>query len=517
MATSAGISAKTGPGTARVDGDGDSGPRSRRGDDRARLTFQPPRLSDPRLHVASVLISVQVLGQVSIGFDLSIAQILVALVTAAVIELLFTAPRTRVIAWPASALLTGNGVALLLRVPGTEHGDWFSLRGWYVFAATTALAMLSKYVIRADDRPLFNPSNVGMVIAFLVLGSQFADPQDLWWGPMSPGLALTYAVIVGGGLIVTRRLRLIGMSAAFGGVFAVLMAVLALSGHSMLARWNLGPVQGSQFWTTLVLSPETLIFLFFMITDPRTSARGRRAGLIYGGLVAAVSSVLISLQTTEYATKVALLSGLVLVCAGRPLIERLFPVEASGPAEAEAGADRDGGRRSFVVIVVLSVACVGVVFVAGSKVSPTIADPVAATGRRPQIELSSQQEPEVEIDDSLTELGGSFDAATAKRVVVDVIENLLVAETAAQDSEPEVISMVTAGEFRDELLDRLGERAPERTFGSAVVGVVRDPEDFQSIPRLAVTLEGTTDGAGETLALHVVPIGEDFLIERALS
>lgn len=114
-----------------------------------RWRFQPPRLRDPRLHVAAVVVSVQVLGQVALGFDLSIAQILVCLLTAAAIELALTAPRTRVVAWPASALLTGNGIALILRVPGTEHGDWWSMRGWYVFAATTAVGVLSKYVLRS--------------------------------------------------------------------------------------------------------------------------------------------------------------------------------------------------------------------------------------------------------------------------------------------------------------------------------------------------------------------------------
>ena len=32
-----------------------------------------------------------------------------------------------VLMWPASAMLTGNGVAFILRVPGTRHGDWWSL------------------------------------------------------------------------------------------------------------------------------------------------------------------------------------------------------------------------------------------------------------------------------------------------------------------------------------------------------------------------------------------------------
>ena len=40
------------------------------------LTFRPPQLRDPRLHVAAVLLTVQVLGQTVIDWDLSVAQIL---------------------------------------------------------------------------------------------------------------------------------------------------------------------------------------------------------------------------------------------------------------------------------------------------------------------------------------------------------------------------------------------------------------------------------------------------------
>ncbi|MCB9402330.1 MAG: hypothetical protein H6516_13380 [Microthrixaceae bacterium] len=319
-----------------------------------RWRFQPPRLRDPRLHVAAVVVSVQVLGQVALGFDLSIAQILVCLLTAAAIELALTAPRTRVVAWPASALLTGNGIALILRVPGTEHGDWWSMRGWYVFAATTAVGVLSKYVLRSRGRPLFNPSNLALVVTFLVLGSGIADPQDLWWGPMSVGLAATYAIVVVGGVLVTRRLDLLRVSVAFWSVFAALMGVLAISGHAMTARWNLGPVAGMQFWTTLALSPEVLIFVFFMITDPRTGVTGRAGGVLYGAAVALTSGVLIAFQSTEYATKVALLAGLVVVCALRPVLEHLAPADPpvgvlrwtrQRRPRHVGGCDRDRRRR----------------------------------------------------------------------------------------------------------------------------------------------------------------------------
>jgi hypothetical protein len=473
-----------------------------------RLTFRLPRLRDPRLHVASVVVSVQVLGQVALGFDLSIAQILVSLLTAAVIEILLTAPRTRVIAWPASALLTGNGIALILRVPGTEHGDWWSLRGWYVFAATAAVGVLSKYVIRWADRPLFNPSNLALVLTFLVLGAGIADPQDLWWGPMSPGLALTYGIILVGGLVITRRLHLLAVSTVFWAVFAVLMAILAAAGHSMTARWNLGPVSGMQYWTTLVLSPEVMIFVFFMITDPRTSARGRTGGMLYAAGVAVASGVLIAFQTTEYATKVALLSGLVLVCAVRPLIERLAPATGDDSPAAWFGA-----RRSRAATVLVGgLATVALVLVGATVAEPPT--PVAAAGTRPEVELTKDQRPSVELGDGLSTVGGSFGPAEAERVVADVAAAVLLADRAVESGDTELAEAVATGPFLEDLSTRAPVAAPSRTFDTAVVDVVRDPDDFQAQPRLSVTLTGTADGAAWTSTYHVLATSADARIER---
>ena len=468
---------------------------------------QYPRLRDPRLHVASILLTVQLLGQVSLGFDLSIAQILVSLGTAAIIELLLTAPRTRVIAWPASALLTGNGIALILRIPGTEHGDWFSMRGWYVYSATAAIAVLSKYVIRAGDRPLFNPSNLGLVVVFVILGARFADPQDLWWGPMTPGLALTYAVIVVGGLVITRRLGLLAVSVTFWTVFAALVAVLALAGHSMTARWSLGPVAGMEYWTTLVLSPEILIFVFFMITDPRSSARGRTAGILYGALVAAASGVLVAFQSTEYATKVALLTGLVLVCAVRPLIERVAPsVDGDTPRRWR----RAGARRPVAlagVVTVLSVMLVG-------SSTVTTALPAAPLGaERPRVELRSDQRPEVELGDAAAGVGGSFDLAAARRITGEAVQDLLVVDRAVEDSDLALAATAATGEFLEEVGGRSPAPAPARTFESAMVDVVRDPEDFQAVPRLSVALTGTADGVRWSSTFHVTSTGR-ILLER---
>jgi hypothetical protein len=62
-----------------------------------------PTLRDPRLHLATVIVSLQVLGQTAFGFQLSIAQILVSLLTCAVLEVAIVFRRETVLMWPASA------------------------------------------------------------------------------------------------------------------------------------------------------------------------------------------------------------------------------------------------------------------------------------------------------------------------------------------------------------------------------------------------------------------------------
>src|SRR5713101_2290852 len=259
---------------------------------RASYPLVLPTWRDPRLHITAVTISLQVLGQTSLRFDVSIAQILVAVLTCAVLDLVIVFARQRTIAWPASALLTGNGVAFILRVPGTHHGDWWSMRGAWIFAATAAVSLLSKYAIRYRGHHLFNPSNIGLVVCFLILGSSRADPLDFWWGNMSLALAAAFAIIVIGGLTLAWRVRMLAVVVSFWISFAACIAVVARSGHSMTARWHVGPISGGHFWSVLVTSPEILLFLFFMITDPKTTPTARVARVVHGTAVGVIAALL---------------------------------------------------------------------------------------------------------------------------------------------------------------------------------------------------------------------------------
>jgi Na+-translocating ferredoxin:NAD+ oxidoreductase RnfD subunit len=282
-----------------------------------------PRLSDPRLHLAAVIVSLQVIGQTGFHFQLSIAQILLSLGASAFLELAIAFRSQRVILWPASALLTGNGVSFVLRVPGTAHGDWWSLRGWWIFVGTAAVALLSKHVLRWRGEHVFNPSNIGLVLCFFALGRNRANPLDFWWGPMSAWLVLALAVIVAGGFTILGRLKLLRVALGFWLSFAAGIGALALSGHAMTARWHLGPISGFHFWWVLVTSPEVLVFLFFMITDPKTAPRAPKARLAYAVALGLLASILIAPTTTEFASKVALLGALAIVCLALPVLRSI--------------------------------------------------------------------------------------------------------------------------------------------------------------------------------------------------
>ena len=436
-----------------------------------------------------MIVSLQVLGQVAFDFRLSIAQILVALATSAVIEVCVAFRRQRVIMWPASALLTGNGVAFILRVPGTEHGDWWSMQGAWIFAGTAAVAIGSKYVIRFRRQHVFNPSNFGLVLCFLVLGSERAEPLDFWWGPMSPSLVLALAIIVAGGFAILLRLHLLVVAIGFWVAFAAGIGVLAASGHAMTARWHLGPISDGYFWSVLVFSPEVLVFLFFMITDPKTVPAGRDARLTFGVAVGLLATLLIAPQTTEFGTKVALLAALTLVCAARPLIAL-----AGSRTDWFAGALRPvkqlglGGPTHVTVgtiALAVGVAYAGLLVVAGipARTSAAASAPVQDASGLPAVIIAPSQ-------------GGvsQIDRRTAQRIARDVLADLRAEADALRRQDRKLAATgaddVWLGQLRGQITGAGGVHVVP-VYRVERMRLSLERGDGQAPPTIVATLYGT--------------------------
>jgi Na+-translocating ferredoxin:NAD+ oxidoreductase RnfD subunit len=425
-----------------------------------------PSVRDPRLHVAAVIITIHVLGQVGLGFWVSVPQILAAIVTCAVLEVAITFRQTRAFVWPASAMLTGSGVALILRVVGTVPGDPWSTYAWYVFAIVAGLSLLSKYVIRYRGSHVFNPSNIGLVVAFVVLGSTRVEPLDFWWAPLNGWMLAAYAVIIVGGLLITRRLHLLVLAATFWAALAVGVGVLAASGHCMTARWAFAPVCGFDFWRVIVTSPEVLIFLFFMITDPKTVPAGFVGRVVFGLLVAVASTLLLAPQTNEFGTKVGLLAGLVVVCAARPLLDRLLPEPGSAADDLRRAARGlligDRARPRPLRVAAGIALTVGAIFVLGAGIvlAGTPAREVVApdtgellNGVPHQIDPATLPTITVNVEAWNDETAGPI----AQGILVALAENLELENQALLRADESILTAADHGDRLREMQNRLQE------------------------------------------------------------
>lgn len=281
-----------------------------------------PKLSDPRLKLSTTILTLTVLGLTILNFQVSVPQILVSVVLCAAIDMAMAYRKDGVLIWPASGLQTGVSVAFIFRAGGTVHGDWWSVRGLHLFVLVALVCMLSKYTLRLHGRHVFNPSNIGLAWGLLVIGPSYAFSEHLWWAPLGPAVLLAMSVILAGAWWVLRQVKMIPMAVTFMAVFCVLIGIFALSGHSYYATWHEGPVSGAFYWITVALSPELLIFVFFMISDPQTSPKSPTGRKLYAVTVAVIAAALISVQTTEFGIKLAILASLVATCPLVPLFEK---------------------------------------------------------------------------------------------------------------------------------------------------------------------------------------------------
>lgn len=508
-----------------------------------RYPLELPSSRDPRLHLAMVIVALQVLGQTVFDFPLSIPQILLPVVTCVLLEGSIIFRRRGVIAWPSSGVQAANGIGLIMRVPGTEHGDWWSFNGWWVYVLAGALAIGSKYLIRLRGRHVFNPSNFALVAIFVVLGQTVADPQVLWWGTLSVGLVAAIAVILTGSIAITRRVGQGPMAAGFWLLFAGCIGVLVASGHGMTASWAVGVVEGWRYWLILVTSPEILVFTFFMITDPRTTPPGRLGRVAFGMTVAVVASLIISTQSTEFGTKVGLLAALVLVCPLSYLMTGLTPPKHDPTDSVRSwwnGADGPGTRSSRLrkaaaglgLLVTLSA---GLMLLSSTAEGP-VGDELGgeATELRTGVEFDEASVPRAVVDPAVDSASVTIDQAAAQAMAVDVAHGLVIEQQAIHEGDRRLAAAATTGVRLDQAVAQMGNPATvnskvtlEYEWESMTVTLVRLDTGPQAPPELAVRASGVarerSEPSGELLSEAQVErtfvvrgVGGHHLITNAL-
>jgi hypothetical protein len=235
----------------------------------------------------------------------------------------------------------------------------------------------------------------------------------------------------------------------------------------MTANWAFAPVCGVDFWRVIVISPEVMIFLFFMITDPKTVPAGRVGRVVFGLLVAVASVFLMAPQTDEWGAKVGLLAGLVAVCAARPLFDRLAP---------EPGSERDsisgfltrlatGGRTGDVVrgaarlgIAALAIVAVGFSIVAaGAPARGVVALDVTEALNRLPTEIDPATLPEVTVGQDVFDFDHELAGSEMPQVLVTLAQNLELENQALLEGDENILPLVAHGDRLAEMRERLEE------------------------------------------------------------
>jgi hypothetical protein len=215
----------------------------------------------PPLLITCILL----VGQIGYGFLESYSRTLLAIACSIAMELILA--RLFVGKWPhlASAYISGISVGILIRSPA-----------FWPYALCSLISITSKYAIRWHGRHLWNPSNLG-VSAMLFLAPATVATLSVQWG----NSLLPMIVIWTLGSLIILRLRRFHICATYVASFVALSYVRsALTGAPFLAQ--VAPITG----------PMYQLFIFFMITDPKTTVRTKWGQCAVAFTIALVEMIL---------------------------------------------------------------------------------------------------------------------------------------------------------------------------------------------------------------------------------
>jgi Na+-transporting NADH:ubiquinone oxidoreductase subunit NqrB len=165
----------------------------------------------------------------------------------------------------SSAYISGISCGILVRSPAL-----------WPFALASLLSIMSKYVLRVKGRHLWNPSNFG-ICALLFLAPETVAALSVQWGNFKWPLIVIWTL----GSIIIYRAKRIHISATY---------VASFFAFAFLRSY----ITGDSWWAEVapITGPMYQLFVFFMVTDPKTTVKSKKWQCIVVFLVAFVEMLL---------------------------------------------------------------------------------------------------------------------------------------------------------------------------------------------------------------------------------
>ncbi len=161
----------------------------------------------------------------------------------------------------SSAYISGISVGILVRSPF-----------FWPYALCSMITIASKYVLRYKGQHLWNPSNFG-IVAILVLAPSSVAALSIQWGNNMWAMLVIWIV----GSISIYRLKRFHICFTYVVSFLLFAWIRTwFTGDPLLAE--VSPITG----------PMYQLFVFFMITDPKTTVQSKKGQYLVAFLIAFV-------------------------------------------------------------------------------------------------------------------------------------------------------------------------------------------------------------------------------------
>ncbi|HLX84670.1 MAG TPA: hypothetical protein VKR59_12285 [Terriglobales bacterium] len=220
---------------------------------------------DNRYIAPAFITCILLAGHLSFGILESYQKTLLAIVTAIAFELVLGRIFFHKWLHPASAYISGISVGILVRSPA-----------FWPYALCAAISITSKYVLRVKDRHIWNPSNFG-ISAMLFLAPETVATLSIQWGNYLWPMIVIWIL----GSVIIARLHRFHITGIY---------VASFLAFAFLRSWMTGSPWQSE--VAPITGPMYQLFIFFMITDPKTTVRSKRGQCIVVFLVALLEMVL---------------------------------------------------------------------------------------------------------------------------------------------------------------------------------------------------------------------------------
>jgi Na+-translocating ferredoxin:NAD+ oxidoreductase RnfD subunit len=222
---------------------------------------------DPRYLIAFlitlVLLAAQLRYHMFGGYDRLVLSLAVCIATEALLSWFDRGKIVNLL----SAYISGISLTLLIKPQGGALWP-FALGGF--------LAISSKYVLRYRDNHLWNPTNFAVTALLLAAPDRVSVLSHQFGNDVATNLVIWIF-----GLVIAARVGVLHITLAYVASFLLLNSVRAAAlGQPVLPE--IAPISG----------PMYQLFIFFMITDPRTIVRGRWRQVVVAVVIALMETLI---------------------------------------------------------------------------------------------------------------------------------------------------------------------------------------------------------------------------------